>query len=165
MPSGIYLHKKQDLAQRFWKRVDMSGGPDACWPWQGYRMPEGRGTKRRLGRGQIRVGNKATLTNRLAYELTFRPLAPGENACHSCDNPVCCNPRHLFAGSQLQNMQDAVRKGRTNKESKYRKITLDKYECFISLRQDGLTYAEIGNHFNISGNQARLIIRKAVVNA
>lgn len=87
----------------FWDRVDRSGGPDACWPWTGARNTFGYGN----------VGeNGFTLTaSRVAYELTYGFIPPGEGyhgnvVRHTCDNPPCCNPRHLVLGTQADNNHD-----------------------------------------------------------
>lgn len=96
---------------RIWQKVDRSGGPDACWPFTGYKLPKGYGT--------ILVGSKAKKTNRqalahrVAWEVTHGPIPPGLGVLHRCDNPPCCNPSHLFLGDQFANMQDAASKGRT----------------------------------------------------
>lgn len=93
------------LVERFWQRVDRSGGPDACWPWTGY-LDKG-------GYGQVRVNGKKELTHRVAFELIFGELPDDIFACHTCDNPSCCNPAHLFAGTALANARDMVNKGRS----------------------------------------------------
>jgi hypothetical protein len=90
---------------RFWAKVDQSGGPDACWPWLGYRTLGG------YGHWHPAKGVKV-VASRFAYEDTFGPLPVGYGACHSCDNPPCCNPAHLFAGTAEDNAQDAQQKGR-----------------------------------------------------
>lgn len=89
------------FAERFWARVDRSAGPDACWPWTGPKNAQGYGIV--SGGTASRMALELTLGRRLAvrYEL----------ACHHCDNPPCCNPAHLFAGSHRDNAQDALRKG------------------------------------------------------
>ena len=95
----------------FWDRMDRSGGPTACWPWRGAiqtRSKQGHG-----GYGWFSRGGKVRYAHRHALELTIgRVLEPGEVAMHSCDNPPCCNPAHLRAGTQGDNLRDMAAKGR-----------------------------------------------------
>jgi hypothetical protein len=78
----------------FWDWVDQSGGPDACWEWQGHRTPQGYGRHRR------------------AYSLAVGPIPVGKMVLHSCDNPSCCNPTHLRVGDAGDNIRDAMARGR-----------------------------------------------------
>lgn len=99
----------QPLAERFWARVDSSGGPDACWPW--------KLSCRRDGYGQIRVAGCCVAAHRLAYELAVGPIPDGTGfhgavVMHTCDNRKCCNPAHLHLGSQYDNLRDMYNKGR-----------------------------------------------------
>ena len=88
----------------FWKRVDVKGGNE-CWPWLSYINDAGYGVTRT-------TRNKAVRASHIAYELTYGPLPDGMFVCHSCDNPVCCNPAHLFAGTHTDNMRDMDKKNR-----------------------------------------------------
>lgn len=90
---------------RFWAKVDTSGGPDACWPWTGSR--QGRG-----GYGIVEWRGRPTRAHRLAYTLAVGTIPDGLYICHRCDVPACCNPIHLYAGTQFDNMRDCVERGR-----------------------------------------------------
>lgn len=68
------------------------------------------------GYGVVKHEGKKWKAHRLAYTLAFGD--PGElNVLHRCDNPPCVNPAHLFVGTQADNAQDMVRKGRMNPAS------------------------------------------------
>jgi hypothetical protein len=98
---------RRDPAERFWSRVDRSGGPDACWPWTG---PLNRG-----GYGVFYWHEKDVPAHRVAYEITHGPVPHDVFVCHNCpggDWPACCNPAHLWSGSHAENMADKVAKGR-----------------------------------------------------
>lgn len=90
-----------------WARTDRSN-PSGCWEWNAYRA--------RTGYGLVRLSSDKhgmpRYTHRLAYELAKGPIPEGMEVCHSCDNPPCINPDHLFLGTRRDNMRDAVRKGR-----------------------------------------------------
>lgn len=94
------------LAERFWAKVDKRG-PDECWPWLG-------GTSD--GYGVIGVGRRAEGVKRathIAWTLEHGvPLPDGMDALHKCDNPPCVNPKHLFPGTQADNVKDMLAKGR-----------------------------------------------------
>jgi HNH endonuclease len=59
-----------------------------------------------------RYGTIAVSTHRLAWELANGPIPEGMHVLHRCDTPACCNPDHLFLGTQTDNMADKTRKGR-----------------------------------------------------
>src|SRR5690349_18328862 len=105
---------RPEVIKRFWSYVDRSAGPDACWPWMGYR-------DNRSGYGRFRADTVGYLPHR--WILGYARRAPldwsaREMACHSCDNPSCCNPAHLYVGDQFQNMRDSVERGRHFEASK-----------------------------------------------
>ena len=74
-----------------------------CWIWLGAL---------RCGYGHISWENKPALVHRVMWVLTNGPIPDGMNVCHKCDTPPCCNPTHLFLGTDQDNVHDAVRKGR-----------------------------------------------------
>lgn len=88
-------------------RIDSTGGNASCWPWVGPVDRDGYGVVTRSGRA-----------HRLAWqEHHGRELTPAEVVRHSCDNPCCCNPAHLILGTQIENIDDRVQKGRSAKGS------------------------------------------------
>ena len=89
----------------FWKRVEKS---DDCWTWSGARQaPDSY--------GRIKVEGRLLLAHRVSYELHYGPIPDGMQICHTCDNPPCVRPNHLFAGTRSENMLDASRKGRLHR--------------------------------------------------
>lgn len=84
------------------KQVMLTG----CWLWPG--------TKDQHGYGVIRLSGHMIKVHRLASEF-FGPIEGiGPSVLHHCDTPACFYPRHLFRGTQGDNMRDAAQKGRTN---------------------------------------------------
>lgn len=94
---------------RLWARIDVNGpvvrpGLSPCWIWNGARG--------NFGYGMVMYRGKLMRLNRLFYALATGELPGDLFACHHCDNPPCCNPDHLFAGTSLDNAQDMISKGR-----------------------------------------------------
>lgn len=94
----------QQTIERFWARVDRRGGPGACWPWTGYLTWNGY--------GRVRADGGRYGSHRLAYLLSSGTVPDGMSVCHRCDNPSCCNPAHMWLGTQSENMADMTAKGR-----------------------------------------------------
>ena len=89
---------------RFAGHLDVSGGVDSCWEWQGARLPKGY--------GRVGVDGRVVLAHRLAWELAHGERLGDRWCLHHCDNPPCCNPWHLYAGSAKDNLRDALGRGR-----------------------------------------------------
>ncbi len=146
------------LADRLAARLDTSGGPDACWPWMGYRMPKGY--------GQIRVGGqdgRAGTTHRVALELAIdRSLTADEKACHTCDNPPCCNPRHLFAGSAKDNTEDSVAKGRMHPGEQHgmARLSEDQVRAIRARVAAGEPHAPLAAEFRVSSRTISDVARR-----
>lgn len=88
------------VEERLWHRVDQSGD---CWEWFGARN---------FGYGYMSVDGRKTKTHRLSWEFANGPIPDGLCVLHTCDNPPCCNPDHLFLGTQADNMADMCNKNR-----------------------------------------------------
>lgn len=99
------------LAERFEKKY-IPEPNSGCWLWTGSIDPKGYGQIRMPGphkRGRLRIASHVSL------ELVGREVPAGMEACHSCDNPGCVNPDHIFIGTHRENMHDSLRKGRASK--------------------------------------------------
>lgn len=95
-----------EWAEKFWARVDKSG---ECWVWIGSRLPRGYGRFY----PKWKVGLYA---HRVSWEMANgRDIPVGFDVCHTCDNPPCVRPDHLFIGTKSDNAQDSVLKGRHTK--------------------------------------------------
>jgi len=110
MKSGQVANRVRHLncctsEERFWAKVDKSGGPDACWPFMGARVPAG-------GYGRAILNGRLIAAHRVAYLLTHGELPADLDIMHLCDTPPCCNPAHLKAATTLENMRDCLHKGR-----------------------------------------------------
>lgn len=94
----------QQIIDRFWAKVDRRGA-DECWPWKA-------GTYH-AGHGRFAITHTHSVpAHRFCFAITNGGIKAGVNALHSCDNPPCCNPDHLWKGTLNDNVQDAVKKRR-----------------------------------------------------
>lgn len=88
-----------------WKKIDKVGD---CWVWNG--------TVGNHGYGKINDFGDMVLTHRVSYEATYGKIPEGMQVLHKCDVKLCVNPDHLFIGTQKDNVQDMLRKGRNRNQ-------------------------------------------------
>jgi len=97
--------------QKFWSKVDKSGGNDACWLWTAGKVNGGY--------GQFSLNGEVALSHRAAWIITNGQIPNDVSngrilVCHRCDVPTCCNPNHLFLGTYSDNARDRENKNRGN---------------------------------------------------
>jgi len=131
----------QNIVQRFnskWTHVT------DCWLWQAAKNSDGYGSFRR--------DNATTCSaHRMSWEIHRGPVPEGMQVLHHCDTPACVNPSHLYLGTQLDNIQDRVTRGRGNRpigeKHPQAKLTEDDVR---RIRADDRTYKQIAADYGVS---------------
>ena len=131
----------------FWSKVTKLDS--GCWIWENSKTQDGYGVFREGGRN-----GKHVRAHRRAVELTKGPIPDGMAVCHSCDNPPCCNPDHLFIATIADNNKDRSAKGRTyrhiGQDNPMSKLTDKQREELRNMRRKGVSYRKIAKAFGIS---------------
>lgn len=133
-----------NTVENFWAGVDKRGDNE-CWEWNRKRSPKGY--------GELDYHKKCWRAHRLAYALTYGEFDPKLYVCHRCDNPPCCNPKHLYLGTCRDNLiernmkgRNVNQKGEAHSQAKYTEATV------LKVRADyakGVTLAKISELHNV----------------
>lgn len=174
MSTKINLTEK-DIA-RFWSKVSR-GATDACWEWRASRNGQGY--------GEFGLRDRNVKAHRVSYVIANGSIQDDLDVLHTCDNPPCCNPAHLFQGTHTDNMQDMLHKGRhglkshperaargerhgihTHIESRPRgekngnaKLTIEQVAQIRELRKQGVLQRVLATMFGVSVSEISLIDR------
>ena len=146
--------KTTDPIIRFWSKVDKRGA-DECWNWIGHKDKDGYGTF-------STTSKNCTKAHRYSYYLEHGDIDPGKCVLHKCDNPPCCNPKHLFAGTSAENDLDRDKKGRqalgerTNRTHLKRKDVLR----IRALSNNGMTQEAISRLLGMSQTGVSSIVNR-----
>ena len=149
--------RTEPLETRYWGKVDKRG-PDECWPWLAYRNE--------WCYGIIFADGKYPRAHRVGWAFhTGKPVPDGMCVCHTCDNPPCQNPAHLFLGTVADNNRDMMNKGRTGDKrgeaNGQAKLTADDVHRIRELYANGgKTQAEIGVLFGVGDSHVSKIVRR-----
>lgn len=144
------------MKERFWKHVNIKSDNE-CWEW--------KGNINRSGYGQFTIRHKNYRSHRIAYDLTYDTIPDGKQVLHHCDNRKCCNPNHLFLGTNQDNMMDAKikgkflgRDGKNNSNSKFMDFEIMEIR---NLYMSGLySYRNLSNIYKTSHSNICNIINK-----
>lgn len=143
---------------RFWKNVAILG-KNSCWNWQR--------SKNKKGYGVVALNGISYCTHRIAFFIWYNKQ-PQNLVCHKCDNSTCCNPLHLFEGTDLDNSMDMRLKGRENKArgisqslSKFTEKEIVDIRCIYKF---GISISRISEHFKVSCSTISRIIKRKTWN-
>lgn len=151
-----YGHKEGDeeLIKRIWDNIDKRGDND-CWPWTGSRSIKG-------GYGKIGINGKSVMAHRMVYILTHGKISEDiPYVTHTCNNPPCCNPKHLKADTPKGNSQymancERQAKGENNGSSK---LTQEEVNEIRNLYNTGeYSYEMLAAMFGLAKSTISLII-------
>lgn len=135
----------EDQLERFLDKVLIPASViTGCWIWTGYKTLDGYGRQK--------INGKMTLMHRLSFEHFVGHISKGMFVCHRCDNRKCVNPNHLFLGTNQDNIDDKVIKGRTFKKLTETQV-LEIFNASASQR-------EVAKNYGISQRQVSNIKNK-----
>ena len=140
--------QSQVFQQRFWDKVCASG-VDACWEWRGSR------TKKGYGRVATPIGSRSAHRVAAFISGVLVDLKSQNHVLHRCDNPPCCNPSHLFLGSNADNVADRVAKGRSGlapchgESNGMAKLSLEEVYAIRRLANINLSQSEISKAYGL----------------
>ena len=147
------LFVKDKVADRFWSKVGIRANPERCWEWQGNKGI------RDYGSFSVTIAPQKDLPvipTRIMYYLHYGIHPTGKCVCHTCDNPKCVNPKHLFLGTNKDNTQDMIKKGRkfitrgTDKECSWVKLTKEKVLELREMKASGaINYSKLSNELKL----------------
>lgn len=155
---GVKRFVSRPLAERFWEKVDRSGGDDACWIWLGAK---------RGGYGTFVYNGRTCMAHRVSWEFFHgRPMADGLQACHSCHNRICCNPRHVREDTASANIRETVARGTHNPhrgtDHPSHKLDDEKVREIRARHARGEKQVHLARAFGVSTNIVSRIVKRAM---
>lgn len=142
--AALTEHSNEVMA-RFWDKVTR-GEPGECWEWQEKSRHE-------FGYGVFRPTKHSgsVKAHRFAWAAVNGEIVDGVVIRHKCDNPPCCNPAHLEPGTQLDNMQDAVKRDRHKRGERGANKLTDAEVIAIRLEVSaGKSHESVASNYGIS---------------
>ena len=136
--------------KRFWDKVDKT---DSCWNWVAGKFASGY--------EQFRLNGSSVRAHRLSLELEGVDIPSDMCVCHSCDNPSCVNPDHLFLATNKENSMDMVKKGRSMAGERHAssKLSWKDVRAIRSAHKNGASRKDLVSFYPVGAAQLGRIIR------
>jgi transposase-like protein len=145
---------------QFWRHASSSDDPSACWLWTGLVDQDGYGLLTRGSRHDT-TGRRA---HRYSYMLLVGAIPAGMMIRHRCDQPACVNPHHLEPGTNIENMRDAVDRGRVSAGERHHSSRLTA-TIVASIREryatTDVTVAELARDHGVYGSAIKQLLTGA----
>lgn len=145
--------------QRFLNKITRTRG---CWNWTGAQTSNGY--------GHLYIGKRPhrqhMLAHRMAWIIFNGAIPAGLNVCHSCDNRTCVNPKHLWIGTQAENIQDMVKKRRgstvraVGERHGSAKLTAANVKAIRSAFRKGTTIRALANKYGVTWENIKSIVSR-----
>jgi hypothetical protein len=145
-----------------WSKIDVKT-EDECWNWKGYKNEDGY--------GRTWINDCGYYAHRVIYDLVYPniiTLSAPKNTdetgfiLHTCDNPSCCNPKHLWVGNCSENIADKVKKGRSADFSGDKgpncKLSMAQAQEIRQKRKDGISAKELANQYGVSLSSVKTLL-------
>ena len=145
-----------------WSKIDVKT-EDECWNWKGYKNEDGY--------GRTWINDCGYYAHRVIYDLVYPniiTLSAPKNTdetgfiLHTCDNPSCCNPKHLWVGNCFENIADKVKKGRSADFSGDKgpncKLSMAQAQEIRQKRKDGISAQELANQYGVSLSSIKTLL-------
>lgn len=136
-----------DNMLNFWKRINKT---NYCWLWTGSSV---------AGYGNIKINKETWLVHRISYWIYYNVDPKEFEVCHSCNNPICVNPSHLFLGTHSDNMKHASESGHFQRKGNLHpgsKLS-EKQACEIIDLKGTVSSSQLAKHYNVSSGLIRAI--------
>ncbi len=143
------------LLKRFWDKIDKTSNLQGCWEWTA--------SLRGGGYGGFGVEGRIYRAHRVSYFLHTKVNPKDLHVLHTCDNPKCVNPRHLFLGTHRDNMKDMSTKTRAVRGRDHYNVKLQETEVLDirkKYKEEGKTYQELAKEYGVAHSQVGFIVTK-----